>query len=110
LPITILGKGSFGEVYLVERNGKEQFAMKVLSKEKIIGNNYIKYALTERNVLSYSHHPFIVHLNYAFQTKNNLYMILDYCPGGDLGKLLIRQGKLKEEIARIYIAEILLAI
>ena len=84
--------------------------MKVLSKEKIIGNNYIKYALTERNVLSYSHHPFIVHLNYAFQTKSNLYMILDYCPGGDLGKLLIRQGKLKEEVARIYIAEILLAI
>lgn len=84
--------------------------MKVLNKEKIIGNNYIKYALTERNVLSYSHHPFIVQLNYAFQTQNKLYLILDNCPGGDLGKLLQKQGKLSEEVARIYIAEILLAI
>lgn len=65
-PISILGKGSFGEVYLVEKNGKDFYAMKVLSKEKILGNNYIKYALTERNVLSYTHHPFIVRLNYAF--------------------------------------------
>lgn len=65
-PISILGKGSFGEVYLVEKNGKDFYAMKVLSKEKILGNNYIKYALTERNVLSYTHHPFIVRLNFAF--------------------------------------------
>jgi len=84
--------------------------MKVLSKQKVISNNYTKYALTERNVLSYSSHPFIVQLNFAFQTKNKLYMILDFCPGGDLGKLLIKRGKLSEEVARIYIAEILLAI
>lgn len=84
--------------------------MKVLSKQKLVGNNYIKYALTERNVLSHSQHPFIVQLNYAFQSKNHLYMILEYCPGGDLGKLLMKKGKLTEEVARIYIAEVLLAI
>jgi len=75
-----------------------------------MGNNYIKYAMTERNVLSYTHHPFIVRLNYAFQTKNKLYLILDYCPGGDLGKYLLRTGQLDENVARIYIAEIVLAI
>lgn len=42
------------------------YAMKVLSKEKIISNNLVKYAQTERNVLSYIEHPFIVNLNYAF--------------------------------------------
>ena len=40
--------------------------MKVLQKDKILGNNYIKYAMTERNVLSYSKNPFIVQLNFAF--------------------------------------------
>ena len=84
--------------------------MKVLSKQKIMGNNYIKYAMTERNVLSYIHHPFIVKLNYSFQTQKKLYLILEYCPGGDLGKLLQRKGKLDESVSKIYIAEIVLAI
>jgi len=104
-------------VYLVEKSNssdqdgpKELYAMKVLSKEKILGNNYIKYAMTERNVLSYTHHPFIVKLNFAFQTKNKLYLILDYCEHGDLGHLLRRKGKLDEGVAKIYVAEITLAI
>lgn len=109
-PISILGKGSFGEVYLVKRNDKDLYAMKVLSKKKIMSNNYIKYAMTERNVLSFTHHPFIVKLNFAFQTENKLYLILDYCSGGDMRKLLRRLGKLEENEARLYIAEILLAI
>lgn len=66
VPVSQLGKGSFGEVYLVKKLDKSHFAMKVLSKQKLVGNNYVKYALTERNVLSHSHHPFIVQLNYAF--------------------------------------------
>jgi serine/threonine protein kinase len=55
--------------------------MKVLSKQKIMGQNLVKYARTERDVLSYTKHPFIVGLNYAFQTSEKLFLILDYCPG-----------------------------
>lgn len=63
----MLGKGSFGEVYLVEKvSDKLLYAMKVLSKEKILGKNLSRYALTERNVLSIMNHPFIVKLHYAF--------------------------------------------
>jgi serine/threonine protein kinase len=63
----LLGSGSFGEVYLVRKiSSGAYYAMKVLSKEKIISNNLVKYAQTERNVLSYIEHPFIVNLNYAF--------------------------------------------
>ena len=35
---------------------------------------------------------------------------MEYCPGGDLGKLLRKQGKLDEATAKVYIAEILLSI
>ena len=70
MPIMMLGKGSFGEVYLVRKKGSRSnrlYAMKVLLKSKIMGQNLIKYARTERNVLAFTQHPFIVGLNYAFQ-------------------------------------------
>jgi len=44
----------------------EEFAMKKLNKAKMMSLNIIKYALTERNVLSIMNHPFIVKLNFAF--------------------------------------------
>jgi serine/threonine protein kinase len=78
----MLGKGSFGEVYLVEKGtSKNYYAMKVLRKDRILNQNLTRYAKTERNVLSIMNHPFIVKLNYAFQTENKLYLLLDYCPG-----------------------------
>jgi len=107
----MIGKGSFGEVYLVQKKGTEiQYAMKVLHKSKITKHNLINYAMTERNVLGLTNHPFIVKLNYAFQTPEKLFLILDYCPGGDLGEHLQREKKFSEEKARFYIAEVLLAL
>ena len=70
----------------------------------------MKYAKTERNVLTNTNHPFIVKMNFAFQTSDKLFLLLDYCPGGDLGHILQKEKKFKEERTRIYIAEILLAL
>ena len=62
-----IGKGSFGKVYLIERNDKNQlFALKVLKKQKIYENNLIQYALTEKKVLCEIQHPFIVKLHCTF--------------------------------------------
>ena len=106
-----LGKGSFGEVYLVQKiNTQEKFAMKVLRKERIMGQNLLKYAIAERNVLSLSNHPFIVKLNFAFQTSSKLFLILEYCPNGDLAKHLLFEKRFTEERAKFYICEVLLAL
>lgn len=53
-----------------------------------MGHNLTRYAMTERNVLSISNHPFIVKLDSAFQTSEKLFLILEYCPGGDLAEYL----------------------
>ena len=109
--IALLGKGSFGEVYLVQKiSTKVNYAMKILRKEKIMGQNLSKYAIAERNVLSLSHHPFIVKLNYAFQTSTKLFLILEYCPGGDLAKHLSFERRFEESRAKFYVCEILLAL
>lgn len=106
-----LGKGSFGEVYLVEKfDTLEKFALKVLRKEKVLGNNLVRYAFTERNILMTISHPFIVKLNYAFQTPEKLVMVMDFCPNGDLGTQLAREKKFSEEKAKFYLIEVLLAL
>lgn len=51
-----------------------------------------------------------MNLNYAFQTSTKLFLLLDFCPGGDLGKILQKERKFTEERAKIYAAEILLAL
>ena len=106
-----LGKGSFGEVFLVRKlDSQKLYAMKVLQKDKIINENLVKYALTERNVTSYLNHPFIVSLSYAFQTGEKLFLVLEFCPGGDLGWHLRREKRFSEYRARIYTCEIILAL
>lgn len=109
--ISQLGRGSFGEVYLVEKiDNNQQFALKVLKKEKVLGNNLVRYAFTERNILLHISHPFIVKLNYAFQTPEKLVMVMDYCPNGDLGTHLAREKKFTEDKAKFYIGQIALAL
>mmetsp|Transcript_4376 Transcript_4376/g.7400 ORF Transcript_4376/g.7400 Transcript_4376/m.7400 type:complete len:314 (+) Transcript_4376:1292-2233(+) len=85
--------------------------MKVLEKEKVIKQNLARYALTERNVLNLAgKHPLIVGLDFAFQNEYRLYLIMEFCPGGDLGRQIRLKRKLAEEEARLYIAEIIVAI
>lgn len=108
-----LGKGSFGSVYLVKKKDDPSdifYAMKILEKEKVLGQNLVRYAKTERNVLVTADHQFIVGLRFAFQTSSRLYLIMDYCPGGDMGMALAKHRRFTLELARVYAAEIVLAL
>ena len=78
--IKLIGKGSFGRVYLIElKSNKKKYAMKVIEKNLILKQNIMKYIITEKNVLSKIKHPFIVQLYYSFQNDENLYLIMEYC-------------------------------
>jgi len=86
--------------------------MKAMAKSQILGKNLVRYAQTERNVLADSseiENNFIIQMHWSFQTQEKLLLILDYCPRGTLGELLALEKRLSEERARIYIAEIILA-
>ena len=109
--IRVVGKGSFGKVFLVrEKATSTLYAMKVLKKEYIIRKNQVEHTKTERSVLGYVHHPFIVGLNMAFQTADKLFFVLDYCSGGELFFHLGKVGRFPEVRARFYAAQIILAL
>jgi RAC serine/threonine-protein kinase len=100
-----------GKVFLVrEIKTNQMFALKVLRKDNIIKRNQVEHTKTERSVLGYVKHPFIVGMNMAFQSKDKLYFVLDYCAGGELFFHLGKLGKFPEARARFYAAEIILAI
>jgi len=65
--IKVIGRGSFGKVYLVQkRDTSELFAMKTLKKDQIIRKNQKQNTKAERMILEKLSHPFIVKLHYAF--------------------------------------------
>ena len=84
--------------------------MKILRKTHLVKRRQIERTRTERKVLSVVNHPFIMKLHYAFQSDDKLYLVLDYCPGGELFFHLSRFRRFPERVARFYAAELLLAI
>ena len=68
-----IGEGSYAEVYLVMHDiSGLLYAMKILSKEKIIYYNKQKQPEIERKVLHSTNHPNIIKLHYALHNKKNL--------------------------------------
>jgi len=110
--LKVIGKGSYGKVMLVRKSGAGDaiFAMKMLRKEHIVKRNQVEHTRSERNVLEATNHPFIVTLHYAFQTPKKLYVVLEYCAGGELFFHLSQAGRFSQGRCRFYACEICLAI
>jgi len=80
-----LGSGAFGKVYLVRKKRSTQiYALKEMQKSRIANEGLRRYVDAERFVLTQIYHPFLLHASYCLQDYNNLYILVEYCPGGDL--------------------------
>jgi hypothetical protein len=103
----VLGKGSFGKVFLVQlKSSKQIYAMKVLKKSEVIRRKQVEHTKTERRIMGATDHPFIVTLRYAFQTEDKLYFVTDYCRGGELFFHLKKMKVFTEPMVQFYSAEI----
>ncbi|GJQ77807.1 putative protein serine threonine kinase [Trypoxylus dichotomus] len=110
--IKVIGRGAFGEVCVVKMRGSDKvFAMKILNKWEMLKRAETACFQEERDVLVYGDRRWITHLHYAFQDESNLYLVMDYYCGGDLLTLLSKfEDRLPEDMAKFYIAEMVLAI
>ncbi|NWZ50275.1 CTRO kinase, partial [Haliaeetus albicilla] len=109
---SVVGSGHFADVKVVrEKVTGDVYAMKVMSKESLLAQEHVSFFEEERSILSQSTSPWIPQLQYAFQDKKNLYLVMEYQPGGDLLSLLNRyEDQLDESMVQFYLAELVLAI
>ncbi|KAL1633568.1 cytochrome c oxidase subunit 1 [Diplodia intermedia] len=85
------------------------FALKILRKVDVIRLKQVEHVRNERNVLAaVAGHPFITTMVASFQDHDSLYMLLDYCPGGEVFSYLRRARRFNEPTSQFYAAEIVL--
>jgi serine/threonine protein kinase len=107
----VLGKGCAGKVLLVRhKTSTDLYALKAITKRHVLAHQELQHTLTEQAVLkrmaAESKDPFVVKLWWSFHDKENLFLVMDFHPGGDLATQLARWGRLGRDRARFYAAEI----
>lgn len=106
-----IGVGGFSKVFLVRRNDTGHFsALKFVSKKDLKKNSKEEYAFNEKKLLTKLNHKFINKFLYSFQTNNVLCFGLEYCQGGSLYELMKKQKNFSEDVVRICIAQVSLAL
>eukprot|EP01127_Copromyxa_protea_P014718 TRINITY_DN4148_c0_g1_i1.p1 TRINITY_DN4148_c0_g1~~TRINITY_DN4148_c0_g1_i1.p1 ORF type:complete len:391 (+),score=69.89 TRINITY_DN4148_c0_g1_i1:29-1174(+) len=106
-----IGTGKFGCVHLVRNIVNNDFCvMKVLNKRDTIKMKQVEHTRNEKEVLALVRNQnFFTQLYATYSDENNLYMCLEFCPGGELFKLLREVGRFNQKTTAFYGAEIVLA-
>ncbi|XP_074486652.1 microtubule-associated serine/threonine-protein kinase 2-like [Sebastes fasciatus] len=103
-----VARGAFGTVELVRhKKTKKTFAMKLITLQY---PNQRDAVLLERDILTYLDHPLIVPMFCSFETESHMYMAMEYVGGGDLADLLQDKRRFRMDLARFYMAELVLAV
>lgn len=113
--LRILGTGTFARVWLTKLRdppkgeNNKVYALKVLRKDQVVKLKQVDHVKHEREILGdVAGHPFITTLITTFSDRDCLYMLLDYCPGGEIFSYLRKQKRFPEQWARFYVCEIVL--
>jgi serine/threonine protein kinase len=81
----VIGLSRVGKSWKVQcKKTKQIFAIKEISKSKVIEKKLVSSVISEREILSKLHHAFLISLEYSFQDDENLYLVSEYLPCGHL--------------------------
>ncbi|KAJ3411713.1 hypothetical protein HDV05_001823 [Chytridiales sp. JEL 0842] len=106
-----ISKGAYGSVYLAKKRlTGHYYAIKVLRKSDMVAKNQVMNIKAERMILMQLDSPYVVKLYFTFQSKENLYLVMEYLNGGDCAALIKAVGQLDEKWAKQYISEVVLGL
>ena len=101
----LIGRGGFSKVWKVKwKKTGAIFALKEMSKPRIIDKKCESTILLERDLLSKMNHPFIVNMHFSFQDINSLYIVMDLITGKDLRYHLSKEKKFSAEVSKFFLA------
>lgn len=102
-----LGRGKFGKVYLArERRTKYIVALKVLSKAQLLKSGVEHQLRREIEIQGHLRHKHILRMYGYFYDNKNIYLILEYSPGGELYKKLTSKGSFSERTSARFISDL----
>lgn len=78
--------------------------MKAMSKLRVVSKRSVHSVMNERKLLSILRHQLIVNMQFAFQDRENLYLVMDLMPGGDLRYHIGKIRRFTEEQTRFFVA------
>ena len=110
--LKVVGKGGFGKVNAITQlSSQELLALKRIEKSRIIkSKSHLNMVWTERKIMSIVRSPFLCHLRYAFESDTELFLVMPFLQGGDLRFHLKERGRMREETAKFYAAQIVLGL
>ena len=100
-PQKIVGRGSFGTVYLARRKNEKsdkKFAIKLLKRKRVETN--LKSLQEELNILFFVEHTNIVKFYEAFLDHRYVHLVMEYCNGGELYERLLQKERFHEQEAK----------
>jgi len=110
--IRVVGVGGSGRVIqALDKPAQQMRAVKVMNKARLFQQEQrLQRVITEKRILAVLRHPFVVSLHWAFQTSTHLFLVLDFCGGGELFFHMLQRGRFEERDAMFYFCEILLGL
>jgi serine/threonine protein kinase len=70
----------------------------------------VKNTQLEKDILFSCDHPFLVGMDYLFQSPQRLYFVMPFIKGGELYKVFKSQKRLSEDVVKFYAAQIIMAV
>ena len=109
--ISVLGKGTFGKVYLTELiDDGSLYAIKAIRKDVLIETEQVESTKLERDILLECDHPFLCGMDYVFQNDMRLYFVMPFVRGGELYKHFLKNKRFPEHQVKFYAVQIAMAI